>query len=325
MPSWDENGKPVASSPKAWDENGNPIGQATEPAKTASSIIRPESNPTVAAQPQPQGMFGRAQQWLGDAAEDIRHGSANTVVGRTLGALGAKGTDTGNPHEVGEYMASAPLGILRAAQGATEIPQGKFAQGAKDIGGGALQDATMPMQMMAGPEAEAVAEGIHKAVPSAARAGAALGDIKKAAATVPVDVEAPGAVAMRMKELEQTGATMPKVARQYAERVTNPDKGPLLFPESRDFASNAGRLSVAERLRTQGEMGGQVKQLAKAISESNRNALPEELRPAYDSAMTEYRRAKQIKTAAGVAGAAAIGATKAGAVFELAKRALGAN
>ena len=54
--------------------------------------------------------------------------------------------------QVGDFMASLPLGLLRATQCSGEVAQGQVKQGAKDIGLGALQASQIPSTFFAGPE-----------------------------------------------------------------------------------------------------------------------------------------------------------------------------
>jgi hypothetical protein len=79
--------------------------------------------------------------------DDIRYGTDRTGIGSVLQKMGAHGVYEGVPERVGDFMASLPLGLLRATKGAAEITQpGQFGQGAKDIGAGALPAAQIPSQ-----------------------------------------------------------------------------------------------------------------------------------------------------------------------------------
>lgn len=62
----------------------------------------------------------------------------------------------------------------------------------------------------------------------------------------PVDVTAPGAVGDKIMTLGQRGGTIPKVVRNFMQRVTDPDQGPMTYSEARDFYSNATKLSADE-------------------------------------------------------------------------------
>lgn len=103
-----------------------------------------KSSAPLPTQPQmgsnaPTGVRDSVAKWSQNVMDDIRNGTDITGVGTVLKKLGAHGTNYGTPEAVGDYMASLPLGVLRATKGAAEVSQGEFKQGAKDIGGGALQ------------------------------------------------------------------------------------------------------------------------------------------------------------------------------------------
>jgi hypothetical protein len=55
----------------------------------------------------------------------------------------------GAGQSTGDFMASLPLGLLRAGKGLTEVPQGKLWQGTKDVVGGGLEAGTIPLSFVA--------------------------------------------------------------------------------------------------------------------------------------------------------------------------------
>lgn len=145
---------------------------------------------------------------------------------------------------------------------------------------------------------------LARAIPSAERAGANFESVMQRVGSRPINTEHIAPIVGRARELEQAGGTMPKVASDLEERMALPKTGasggfkPITYKEGRDFASNAGKLSVAERASLQGPMGGQVKLLAKALGDANREVAENAgMGKEYDSAMTEYRRAMQMKQA----------------------------
>jgi hypothetical protein len=83
-------------------------------------------------------------------------------------------------------------------------------------------------------------------IPSEARAGAAFDQVMGAVRNVPIDVAAPGQVALNIQQLAKAGGAMPKVVRDFLNRVTDPKQPPLTFEPARDFYSNASRLSADE-------------------------------------------------------------------------------
>ena len=67
-------------------------------------------------------------------------------------------------------------------------------------------------------------------------------------------------------------------------------------PESRDFATAAGKLSVAEKMATNPQMHAQVSALAKALSEANEEvAVRAGVGDVYRKAIREYRTVMKIR------------------------------
>jgi len=106
----------------------------------------------MSAQSQPTSLGGKLAQWAQNVSDDIKYGTDVTGVGSVLKKMGAHGVYNGNSQQVGDFMASLPLGLLRATQGSGEVAQGQVKQGAKDIGLGALQASQIPSTFFAGPE-----------------------------------------------------------------------------------------------------------------------------------------------------------------------------
>lgn len=119
---------------------------------------------TISATPQPKSFFGRYAQYLENVADDIKYGTDRTGVGTVMKALGAHGVYNGNSEKVGDFMASLPLGLLRATKGQAELtpevlggPKGQTWQGVKDLVGGGLQATQIPAAFVA-PEESALSE-----------------------------------------------------------------------------------------------------------------------------------------------------------------------
>jgi hypothetical protein len=108
---------------------------------------------TISAVPPPSGIYERLERWADNVSYDLKHGTDLTGIGSVLQKMGAHGVYNGNPEAVGDFMASLPLGLLKAIKGAAELPQsGKRWQGTKDVVGGGFQAATIPSAFVA-PEA----------------------------------------------------------------------------------------------------------------------------------------------------------------------------
>lgn len=132
---------------------------------------KPAAPATISAVPEPKTFSERAERWADNVAHDLKYGTDLTGVGSLLKKMGAHGVYAGNPEAVGDFMASMPLGILRAGKGAAELPQsGKRWQGTKDVAGGALEASTIPAAFVAPEAGETAASGAGKAVESAGKA-----------------------------------------------------------------------------------------------------------------------------------------------------------
>lgn len=113
-----------------------------------------------------------------------------------------------------------------------------------------------------------------------------------AAKNVPVDVEAPGQVALRIQQLAERGGSMPKAVRDFLKRVTDPEKPAMVYEELRDFASNISRLSANEFGRLTPAVAREVHALRLAINKSAEGAAAQAGKGGeYLSAMNEYRNA----------------------------------
>lgn len=298
---WDENGKLVetpAQPKREWDESGKLVG-AEQPVRALSL-----SGAKLSAPSQPTGILNKAENWLSDVGSDIREGTLRTMPGRVLSALGAKGTSYGNSPDVGDYMASPIQGPIRMAQGATQIPQGKIVEGAKNIGGGALDTMQIPGAFMGGPGVSKAATVIDEAIPSTARAGQNFQQVMQGARNVPINTATEvEPIVQRAATLSQRGANAPKIVGDLNKAI---QAGPVNYEAGRDFASNAGRLSIMDRMSTSPTMKAQVKMLAGALDSANREAaVSAGLGPQYDAAMTEYRHAKQLGNVGKIVGGAA--------------------
>jgi hypothetical protein len=153
----------------------------------SSGVVSSSSLPpiaTVSAARQPTTMLGKLGQWAEDLSDDLTYGTDITGVGSVLRALGARGIYAGNSHEVGEFMASLPLGLLKATKGGTQVapqviggPEGQTWQGVKKVAGGLLQASTMPAAFVA-PEATPLSqEGLlADAAEAASKVPGAIGD-----------------------------------------------------------------------------------------------------------------------------------------------------
>lgn len=138
-------------------------------------------------------------------------------------------------------------------------------------------------------------------LPSEARAGEKFQQVLGAAKDVPLDVTKADETLRRAKELRARGSTMPKVLTDYGKARTSATgttqfSDPMTYETGRDFASNAGALSVRETTAMNRKMQGQVSAFAKAMRDATREAAVKVGKgDLYDEAMKEYRLARSIQ------------------------------
>lgn len=133
-----------------------------------------------------------------------------------------------------------------------------------------------------------------KLLPNAARAGRNFQNVMGAARNIPINVEGPGNVALRIEELAQRGGSMPKAVRDFL----NTKKSAMTYEVARDFASNISRLSVNEMGRLTPVMAREVANLRVALNQSVAEAAKQAGKlPEYKAAMREYAQAMKIRDA----------------------------
>lgn len=139
---------------------------------------------TVSAIKPPAHIGEALEQWANNVANDLKYGTDVTGVGTVLKKMGAHGVYAGNPEAVGDFMASLPLGAIKALQGVGKLAQGKIIAGGKDIASGTTQAATMPAAFVAPEESVLSKEGLaNDAINAASKS---VDAIKQMAETHPV-------------------------------------------------------------------------------------------------------------------------------------------
>lgn len=294
-----------AKFPGSYDD----MDDATLESKVLAKYPQYGDLPRTQVQKMPQN-FGTIQAaptgvlpWLKNLEGDVRYGTQDTMPGKVLHFLGAKGTNIGAQSGAADTVASLPLGAIRMAQGVAN-PSHPW-QATKDLVGGGLQAATIPSAFMGGPgpqqaageAAEAARAGIYSKVPflgklfaSKGAAGQNFQEVMGAAkdAAVPVTDELSGALS-RYQQLADAGAQQSLSVRKFINRVTDPNKTPLTYQEARDFYSNISRLSADEAQRLTPVMKAQVGAIRAALN----NAIQGTAQAAgkgeqYSSAMAEF-------------------------------------
>ena len=134
--------------------------------------------------------------------------------------------------------------------------------------------------------------------PTRAAAGQKFQQVMGAAKNAPVDTSGAEQVATRIWDLAGgmgkvgRGGSMPKPVSDFIKRMTDPNQGPLLYQEARDFASNIGRLSVKESTSLNPVMHAEIHKLRLALNAAvGKTAASVGKGPEYLSAMKEYARA----------------------------------
>lgn len=195
--------------------------------------------------------------------------------------------------EYGKNLATLGTGI--AAAGATGGASLPVQVGVGGMTGAMLTPDNPYLGGTLGMAAPMVSSAIN-ALPNASRAGANFQQVMGKAKDVPLNLGAADDVALRARELRETGATLPKVIRDYIKaRESAPT---MTYGTGRDFASNAGALSARETTAMTPAMKAQVNKLAAALKDSNRTAAQSVgMGQVYDDAMREYGRAMSQKKA----------------------------
>jgi hypothetical protein len=263
-------------------------------AKESAAKAGPAQSISSAA---PQGIRERASTWAQNVSNDIKYGTDVTGIGTLLKKMGAHGVYSGNPEAVGDYMASIPLGILKAGKGEADISQGKVWQGTKEFVGGVAQQTQIPAGFLGPEEAGgAVAAKVGEVMPAAklARAGEAFSQIEKAIGGHQVDAVEAGNRALRIKEIAGSGGREPKVIKDFIARMTNPDKGPLTYNEARDFLGNASNLAFDESSKLNAVLKREMQQFAGELKGAIKETADKAGRLSdYQKAVSDYASARR--------------------------------
>ena len=139
-------------------------------------------------------------------------------------------------------------------------------------------------------------KGARALIPAKAATAAKFQTVMAAAKNTPVNIADPGNVALRIQQLAERGGSMPKVVRDFLRRVTDPDKGPIVYEEARDFYSNISRLSADEYKRLTPVIAREVGNLRAALNRSIEGAARQAGKlPEYQAAIREYARRARVE------------------------------
>ncbi len=224
-----------------------------------------------------------------DTARDVGAGILKGA-GASVAGLGEMAANAGmlpgvQPSAFNATMRPAAFTKAEEATTATNTPQ--------MVGKGLETVAEMALPVGAGVRAAV------DAIPSAARAAAKFQHVMGAARAIPIDVEAPGKVALRIMDVaERGGGALPQPVRQFVNWATNPNKEPMDYEVARDFASGISRLSANEMGRLSPAVAREVAGLRVALNKSVADAANKVGKgQEYAQAMTEYAKAKRIQGA----------------------------
>ena len=166
------------------------------------------------------------------------------------------------------------------------------------MGEGGLDAVDNPGTTLALASAGPVVKTAKYLLPSTTRAGATFESIMSRAKDLPVDPYATETVAMKLRQLADSGGKMPKVASDFLKRIRNENLGPLTYSQAREFYSNATRLSADEFSKLTPRIAREVGNLKKALGDSivsTLDAVRPTLSKPYLSAMKEYAQASNLK------------------------------
>lgn len=236
------------------------------------------------AQP-PVAPQGGMLQTAKDVGIGIAKGAGATVAG--LGELAANaGMLPGvRPSAFNADMRNPAFQRAEQATTATNTPQ--------MIGKGLETVAELALPAGAG------ARAAMEAIPSAARAGGKFQSVMGAARAIPIDVEAPGQIGLRIMDVaERGGGSLPQPVRQFVNWATSPSKEPMTYEIARDFASGISRLSANEMGRLSPAVAREVAGLRVALNKAVGDAAGKVGKGRdYAQAMTEYAKAKRVQNA----------------------------
>jgi hypothetical protein len=133
-------------------------------------------------------------------------------------------------------------------------------------------------------------------IPTAAKAGAALRDVKAVAGGVPIDISEAGNTALEMMTQKERGGQLPQAVRQLVSRFTDPSKGPITYEEAKDFQSNISNLSANEKMalkpntvRLLGQLNSNLKDALESAADTQGKGQQ------FVNAMKDYHNAMRIR------------------------------
>lgn len=252
----------------------------------------PEQNGWTQVAEAPKG-WTRVESKAEEPAKAEGGGLLRTILDLAIGGAKGAGSTVAN---IGEMAANAGVlpGVRPNAFGSADMRNPAFTK---------AEEATTASNdtQRVGKGIEAVAEmaiptgAAVNAIPRTARAATKFQRVATAAKGVPVNVEGPGQVALRIQQLAERGGTEPRVVSKFLRRVTDPKQAPMAFDEGRDFYSNISRLSADEYGRLTAPIQREVGNLRAALNTSLQDSAQTVGKGAeYAGAMKEYAQAAKF-------------------------------
>lgn len=196
---------------------------------------------------------------------------------------------------------ASPLGVADRALGTNLSGQTsaainratpEYTNDAQRLGGTMETAAEMAVPIVRGAQA---INTVMRTGPAAAK----FAEVAKAANQIPVDLEAPGRVALRIADLAQRGGGSnfgPAPVRQFIQWATDPKKANMTYEVAKDFASNISKLSSKEMAALPDSMKYQIHELRVVLNKAVGEAAAKAGKGReYAEAMTEFARAKKLQ------------------------------
>ena len=319
--------KPQQAQANPWDR---PSTEETPPGVPAAHAPKMETvfNPLPVIAPTLRALAGPA----GMAAEELYGGAKR--IGGEIGQAGRE-LMSGNPAAAGVHAISAvpvigPAMIQGSQDAPTPTPGESYLHqvGAAATSPRVLSDivpaaAEVAPMLLGGLDTAAPNRSLLGQVPSKARAGAILEEIRNQAANVPVRPTEVSPNLARFQELTQRGGSTAKPATQLSSRlrslmVPTQNTAPLNFPEARDFYSNISAQSSEDMSRLNPIMRRQMGAVRQGLHQDLTSAADTIGRgDDYANAVREYARRSKLDEAAKTAAKYALPALGAGALGDL--------
>ncbi len=288
------------------------------PKQTTSAPQQPTA--TISAIHEPTTFLGKFGRWAENVSNDLKYGTDETGIGTVLKKMGAHGVYNGNPEAIGDFMASLPLGLLKAAKGTTELApavvggsKGRTWQGLKDVVGGGLQAIQIPSAFVAPEAGEMTAEGASRAAGAVSKTvgetAATVADKAKALVTdIPKDVEeklvdALGDIAEKSgfersgtadSVVDATKHLMTSFQQRAKSAYDALDKAAPGFQELRQTIANQEQAVRAQSALDPAKASEIAEELA-ANKDKMAELLTDEQRAAWKSADSDYGRFKTLQ------------------------------